>query len=81
MSITQQGVYGQGYDEVGFFICRGQCHGNGQVVFRKQYVGQHYVDYYGQWQDNGHGHGSVDGHWVLEGEGHSEGSSFHLKSH
>ena len=79
LSITQQGVYGQGWDDIGFFICRGECHGNGQVAFRKQYVGQHYVDYWGQWTDAGHGHGKVDGHWCVQGE--SGGETFHLSSH
>jgi len=63
MSITQEGVYGQGNDVVGFFVCRGECRSNGDVLFRKQYVGAHSVDYYGKYED-----GQVKGQWVLEGE-------------
>jgi len=63
LSITQEGVYGQGSDVVGFFVCRGECRSNGDVLFRKQYVGAHSVDYYGKYED-----GQVRGQWVLEGE-------------
>ena len=63
MSITQQGVYGQGTDVVGFFVTRGECRENGDVLFRKQYIGAHSVDYYGKYED-----GKVRGMWVLEGE-------------
>merc|ERR1712226_1525066 len=63
MSITQEGVYGQGSDVVGFFVCRGECRSNGDILFRKQYVGAHSVDYYGKYED-----GKVRGQWVLEGE-------------
>jgi len=63
MTITQQGVYGQGWDVNGFFVCRGECRADGVVIFRKQYMGKWYVDYYGEYHGN-----RVTGHWELNGE-------------
>jgi len=63
MSITQQGVYGQGWDVNGFFVCRGWCKEDGECVFRKQYMGKWAVDYYGEYKND-----QVTGHWELNGE-------------
>merc|ERR1711879_355226 len=63
LSITANGVYGNGYDDVGFWVARGYCNGN-EVGFRKQYVGQHFVDYKGTY----HGHSGdarVEGHYTV----------------
>ena len=68
LSISNDGVYGQGTDEVGFFVCRGQFD-NGQVNFRKQYIGQHCLDYAGQYTDLGNNKANVKGRWAFEGDG------------
>ena len=65
LSVTQKGVYGQGWDSEGFFVIRGECSGH-DVYFRKQYVGKHHVDYYGKYHN--HGRAKVEGHWELDGE-------------
>lgn len=63
MTISQEGVYGHGTDVNGFFVCRGECKDNGDVIFRKQYVGKWALDYFGKYQD-----GKVTGKWYMQGE-------------
>ena len=81
MSISTAGVYGQGHDKVGYFVCRGEVQGS-KVYFRKQYIGAHSVDYWGEFHAHGHhhGHGSVDGNWCITSSPHDVGT-FHLASH
>jgi len=68
LSISQDGVYGQGTDVNGFFVCRGEMKDNGEVLFRKQYLGKWFVDYYGQYKEGSDNHVKVKGHWSLQGE-------------
>ena len=80
MSISTGGVYGQGWDQIGFFVCRGEVKGS-HVYFRKQYVGQHSVDYWGEFHGTDHhGHGNVNGNWCITSSPHDIGT-FHLQSH
>lgn len=56
------GIYGSGSDAVGSFDLAGHVYPNGDVQFRKQYHGQHAVEY------RGHLHnGVIEGTWTLQG--------------
>jgi len=71
MSVTQQGVFGTGHDQVGRFVIRGDVNGN-QVHFAKSYVGQHTVLYNGWLQ----GFNDIRGQWQIQSTGQQ--GKFHL---
>merc|ERR1712166_818942 len=63
MQVNKSGVYGNGHDDVGGFIIRGDVHGS-QCNFYKQYYGAHTVLYHGQL--NG-AHSDMRGNWNIPG--------------
>jgi len=61
LQVSQHGVFGMGFDQVGSFMCRGSTNGS-QVQFAKQYFGQHTVFYNGEWHGN-----NIKGMWQIPG--------------
>lgn len=60
MSVFQGAVTGNGNDEVGDFTISGNLQTNNQLVFTKQYIGKHAVNYTGTFTDN-----KVTGQWAI----------------
>ena len=56
------GIFGSGSDQVGQFNINGSCAPNGEVNFKKQYVGKHTVDYKGKFNGT-----AIDGNWSVSG--------------
>ena len=61
MNIWNNLIEGRGSDEVGEFTISGDLKPNGQVNFVKQYIGQHSVQYEGQYVDNK----IISGQWKI----------------
>jgi hypothetical protein len=55
-------ISGGGADIIGLFTFRGTIDDQGRVVMRKQYLGQHAVDYLGTYD----GEGTLYGEWVIQ---------------
>lgn len=66
--IAKDGVDGQGIDTVGSFVIKGDFKDN-QVTFTKQYIGQHAIEYEGEYKDLGGGEATVTGRWNYNGDG------------
>lgn len=64
MVINKDGVYGSGKDTVGTFVCHGGSKSD-DVWFCKSYLGQHQVNYFGQWVDDS----NILGTWTITGTG------------
>jgi len=71
MQVNKSGVYGNGHDDVGGFIIRGDVHGS-QCNFYKQYYGAHTVLYHGQMNP---AHTDIRGNWQIL---NNCGGKFHL---
>ncbi|CDW82683.1 UNKNOWN [Stylonychia lemnae] len=70
--IAKNKVFGNGGDKIGVFIISGTINQpNGQVVFRKQYLGKHFVTYVGVLSNKGK---TVKGDWKIEGDSVIEGT-------
>jgi hypothetical protein len=54
-------LHGSGFDIIGPFTFHGTISESGQVVMRKQYIGQHSVEYLGTYD----GEGLLWGHWQI----------------
>ena len=61
MNIFNNRIEGRGSDEVGEFTINGDFKPNGQVNFVKQYIGQHSVQYAGQYDGNR----IISGQWSI----------------
>lgn len=56
-------IRGSGSDIVGPFVLSGVIGESGVVVLRKQYIGQHHVEYTGTFD----GEGMLSGQWSIDG--------------
>lgn len=61
MNIWMNKIQGRGRDEVGEFEINGTFENNGRVNFTKQYIGQHAVQYEGQYDGNR----IISGQWKI----------------